>query len=153
MIKIFDFLKQYTARTNNLIDLKEDIFPYIRIDIDEAHIYFPSRGRKDFDKDSLLVMTQCRKRNMAFNFVSQELSQLDIFMRRLMPYIMYYKKRLFGFTLAYMFYFKVKETTDIGDEMKVEEIEKEYIRPDKIQLLFNKKLKLFYIKFIIIVFH
>lgn len=139
--KIIEFINLYIQATNTFDRFKEKDFPYIRIVIDEAHLYFFSRDFKSMNKTHLLMLTQCRKRYIQVDFITQELAQLDVFMRRLMPYVMNYEKRIFGLHRATMYYFKVSEVSDIGDEMNVEKLETEYLMPDKIQTLFNPKLK------------
>lgn len=139
--KILEFISHYIAVTNTIDRFKKIDFPFIRIIIDEAHLYFFSRDFKSLNKTALQIITQCRKRFIQVDFVTQELAQLDVFMRRLMPYVMNYEKRLFGFQRATMYYFKVAEVSDIWDELKVEALETEYLRPDKIQKYFNKKLQ------------
>lgn len=139
--KIIEFINLYIQATNTFDRFKEKDFPYIRIIIDEAHLYFFSRDFKSMNKTHLLMLTQCRKRFIQVDFITQELAQLDVFMRRLMPYVMNYEKRIFGLHRASMYYFKVSEVSDIGDEMNVEKLETEYLMPDKIQQFFNPKLK------------
>lgn len=139
--KIIEYISLYIEKTNTTDRFKAKDFPLIRIIIDEAHLYFFSRDFKAMNKTALLILTQCRKRYIQVDFITQELAQLDVFMRRLMPYVMNYERRLFGFQRATMYYFKVAEVSDIGDEMQVEEIESEYIRPDFVQKRFNKGLE------------
>lgn len=142
--KIIDYISLYIEATNKIERFKEKDFPLIRIIIDEAHLYFFSRDFKALNKTALLILTQCRKRYIQVDFVTQELAQLDVFMRRLMPYVMNYEKRLFGMQRATMYYFKVAEVSDIGDEMRVEELETEYIWPDKVQKYFNRSLEKYF---------
>ncbi|MEI6774983.1 MAG: hypothetical protein WCL18_09820 [bacterium] len=141
MDKIIEYISSYIADSNTSDRFKAKDFPLIRIIIDEAHLYFFSRDFKALNKTALLILTQCRKRFIQVDFVTQELAQLDVFMRRLMPYVMNYEKWLFGFQRATMYYFKVAEVSDIGDELKVEQLETEYIRPDRVQTRFNKELE------------
>ena len=94
--KDFDFIMkdivQYIRDTNNYDELKKSIdFPPIKIIVDEAHLYLFAREFKSFTKDLLLVLTQCRKRDISIDFITQELWQIDVFIRRLCPYIEYFE--------------------------------------------------------------
>ena len=142
--KILDYISLYIAQSNWIDRLKAKDFPLIRIIIDEAHLYFFSRDFKWLNKQALLILTQCRKRYIQVDLVTQELAQIDIFIRRLMPYVQNYTKFIFGFQRSTMYYFKVAEMSDIGDEFNVEELETEYIFPDRIQKFFNPDLEKYF---------
>ena len=91
------FLVNYIADTNNTESLKEDDFPLIRLIIDEAHTYFPARGYQKFSLDFVKILTQCRKRNISIDIVTQRLWQIDVFIRRLCWVCTWYTDLFFGF--------------------------------------------------------
>ena len=118
----FDFvlkdLVQYVRDTNNIDELKSSInFPPIKIIVDEAHIYLFARDFKWFTKDILLVLTQCRKRDISIDFITQELWQIDVFIRRLAPYIQYFQTLSFGLRKQSMLYSLDAEATSMRDEV------------------------------------
>lgn len=139
--KILTYLEQYTKDTNTFERMKVGKYTKIRVLIDEAHLYFFSRDFKAFSKSALLILTQCRKRNIQISFITQELAQIDVFMRRLMPYVLNYSSHLWLVT-ATMFYFKVSEVSDIWDEMNVELVETEYLLPNRLMLRIRKKAQI-----------
>ena len=147
--KDFDFilrdLVQYILDTNSIDDLKSSIdFPPIKIIVDEAHLYLFARDFKWFTKDILLVLTQCRKRDISVDFITQELWQIDVFIRRLCPYIEYFKKLPFWFTRQSIFYSLDVEWTSMHDEEMFDEIEFSYLFPFSRWPIFDKSVKDFY---------
>ena len=145
----FDFvlkdLVQYVRDTNNIDELKSSInFPPIKIIVDEAHIYLFARDFKWFTKDILLVLTQCRKRDISIDFITQELWQIDVFIRRLAPYIQYFQTLSFGLRKQSMLYSLDAEATSMRDELSFEEVDSSYLLPDSWALFFKKKLQRFY---------
>ena len=145
----FDFilrdLVQYIRDTNNVEDLKKSIeFPPIKIIVDEAHLYLFARDFKWFTKDILLVLTQCRKRDISVDFITQELWQIDVFIRRLCPYIEYFQKLPLGFSKQSMFYSLDVEWTSMHNEEMFEEVESSYLLPFSRWPIFNKKIKEYY---------
>jgi len=142
---LMDYLVRYIRDTNDAKDLEENYeFPPIKIIIDEAHIYLFSRDFKAFTKNNLLVLTQVRKREISIDFITQELSQIDVFIRRLCPYITYFNSRPFGFRSQYLFYCKDNESLDINDENAFESIKHTILVPDNWVLKLNRSLKKYY---------
>ena len=145
----FDFilrdLVHYIHRTNNLDELKKSIdFPPIKIIVDEAHLYLFARDFKWFTKDILLVLTQCRKRDISVDFITQELWQIDVFIRRLCPYIEYFQKLPFWLSKQSILYSLDVEWTSMKNEEMFEEVESSYLLPFSRWPIFNKKVKDYY---------
>lgn len=131
-------LVKYIYDTNNSDDLKKNFeFPPIKLICDEAHIYFFARKFKDFTDDALLVLTQCRKRELWIDFITQELWQLDVFIRRVAPFIQYFEKAPFWFVRESIQYCINPECTSMRDTTAFEEEEFVYLLPN----VFWKKLK------------
>jgi len=84
-------LKKYIQETNIETFFKTATWLPIRVVVDEAHLYYFSRDFKKFDFDTLLILTQCRKRKVSIDFITQELAQIDVFIRRLVPYVSRYQ--------------------------------------------------------------
>lgn len=132
--KDFDFIMkdivQYIYDTNKSEDLKKSIdFPPIKIIVDEAHLYLFAREFKSFTKDLLLVLTQCRKRDISIDFITQELWQIDVFIRRLCPYIEYFESSYLWTTKQSIFYCLDSDTTSMRNEESFEEVESTYLLP------------------------
>lgn len=147
--KDFDFILRdlvaYIHRTNNLDDLKKSIdFPPIKIIVDEAHLYLFSRDFKWFTKDILLVLTQCRKRDISVDFITQELWQIDVFIRRLCPYIEYFEKLPLWLSRQSILYSLDVEWTSMKNEEMFEEVESSILLPFSRWPIFNKKVKDYY---------
>lgn len=117
LIKIFRFLVKYAEETNDKDVLqKYHDFRDIVLIIDEAHLYFFSRWfHKNFDFESLIVLTQLRKRRITIYLITQELWQIDSTLRRLVPYV---RKYYYGFWFYrwYTDYYLKKDDIDIKDE-------------------------------------
>lgn len=141
---IFDWLKRYIEETNTEKYLRNWKRLPIRVVLDEAHLYFFSREFKKFATEDLLILTQCRKRNIQIFFITQELAQIDILIRRLVPYVYRYQKLILWFRRQVLYYFKTSETSDIWDEINVELIEKEILRPNWLQKLLTPELKYYF---------
>lgn len=142
---LMDYLVRYIRDTNDIAELKKNFnFPPIKVIVDEAHLYLFSRSFKNFTDDSLLVLTQCRKRNIEIEFITQELWQIDVVIRRLTQYIQYYKLHSFGFRSQVMLYCNDPSNVNINDPEAFEVLEKVYLLPDNIVWFFIKKLKGFY---------
>ena len=63
--------------------------------MDECHLYFPARKSMDKSRakvrDKLnVVLTQCRKRNVKIDLITQRVQKTDIDFRRLAEFIYYY---------------------------------------------------------------
>jgi len=113
---VFEYLVKYMSDTNNKEMIQTGKFRNIVFIIDEGHLYFFSRMfQKNFMKNNLIVITQCRKRNILINFVTQELAQLDSTFRKLVPYVRKYYNWLLGFSFYRDYYLK-KDDTDIKNE-------------------------------------
>lgn len=147
--KDFDFilrdLVQYIHETNSDEELKKSIaFPPVKIIVDEAHLYLFARDFKWFTKDILLVLTQCRKRDISVDFITQELWQIDVFIRRLCPYIEYFEKMPLWMTKQSIVYSLDVEGTSMKDETKFEEIESSILLPFSRWPIFDKSVKHYY---------
>lgn len=138
---ILAHIRDYVDRTNVKTTFMYNRPAPILILVDEAHLYYFSRDFKGFDKDTLLILTQCRKRKISIVFITQELAQLDIFIRRLVPYITLYSTLIFGFGLSRLFHVKDPDVTNLEDVVNFEEQDREYLFPDWWQALRNKRLK------------
>ena len=134
----------YIEETNTEKFLREWNWLPIRLILDEAHLYFFSRDFKKFATDDLLILTQCRKRNIQIFFITQELAQIDILIRRLVPNVYWYQKMILWFRRQVLYYFKTAETSDIWDEINVEVIEKELLYPNRYQKLIYPKIKQYF---------
>lgn len=140
--KVFAFLKRYIQETNNDVTFRMWYFPPIRLIVDEAHLYYFSRDFKALDKEILLIMTQCRKRRIAVDFVTQELAQLDIFIRRLCPFVVNYSTLPFWFRVESLYYMKTAESTELWeDNVNTELVSSQYMRNNRRSLLFKPSLK------------
>lgn len=91
--KILDHLYKYFAISNN--ELKDlDKYKNILFIMDEVHLYFPARASMDKSRAKIwnklnTVLTQCRKRNVKFYFITQRVQKTDIEFRRLSEFIYY----------------------------------------------------------------
>ena len=147
--KDFDFilrdLVQYIHETNEDEELKKSItFPPIKIIVDEAHLYLFARDFKWFTKDILLVLTQCRKRDISVDFITQELWQIDVFIRRLCPYIEYFEKMPLWLTKQSILYSLDVEWTSMKNEAMFEEVESSFLLPFSRWPIFDKSVKHYY---------
>ena len=145
----FDFILrdivQYIRDTNNEEDLKKSInFPPVKIIVDEAHLYLFARDFKWFTKDILLVLTQCRKRDISVDFITQELWQIDVFIRRLCPYIEYFEKMPLWLTKQSILYSLDVEGTSMKNEEMFDEIESSFLLPFSRWPIFDKRVKDYY---------
>lgn len=145
----FDFilkdLVQYIRDTNDFKELHKDFdFPPIKIIVDEAHLYLFARDFKAFTKDLLLVLTQCRKREISIDFITQELWQIDVFIRRLCPYIEYFEKLPFGMTRMSILYNLNADCTSMRDETAFEEMESIMLLPNSRVPIFKPSIKWYY---------
>lgn len=138
-------LVKYIYDTNNSEDLKKNFdFPPIRLVVDEAHLYFFARKFKDFTDDALLVLTQCRKRELWIDFITQELWQLDIFIRRVSPFIQVFEDWPLWTTRESIQYCINPECTSIRDKDSFEEEEFCYLLPSDIWKKLKPSLAWFY---------
>lgn len=110
LLNVFEVLDDYTMRTN--LDIKsysgvEKYTKSILLIIDEAHLYLGAR--ESLTKASILnklklIFTQCRKRKIRIVFITQRLTQIDIYVRRLADYVEEYHRSNF------LWLYRVKKT-------------------------------------------
>ena len=93
LLNVFEVLGEYSLDTNSILenfynnrDNKKDII----LIVDEAHLYL--WARESLTKASILnqlktIFTQCRKRKIRVVFITQRLTQIDIYVRRLSDYV------------------------------------------------------------------
>jgi len=115
--KIFKILVDYSKETNSreILENYWKFRPIIFI-LDEAHLYFFSRWfSKNFDAETLIVLTQVRKRKISMYLITQELAQLDSTFRRLVPYVRKYYKG-FWWWRWYNDYYLKKDDIDVKNE-------------------------------------
>lgn len=112
LINVFDILEQYMYNTNedleNYFDMSTKQKNIILV-VDEAQIYLGAR--ESLTKASILnrlklVLTQCRKRKIKVFFITQRLSQVDIYVRRLSDFVVEYNRKSFLWLIT-----RVKKTT------------------------------------------
>lgn len=106
LLKVFEVLDEYCKITNedleNYYDSRNGIKDILLI-VDEAHLYLGAR--ESLTKASILnklklIFTQCRKRKIRIVFITQRLTQIDIYVRRLSDYVEEYNLRnVFGLEL------------------------------------------------------
>ena len=93
LLNVFNVLDEYSQDTNCYIDefyYSRDQVKDIVLVVDEAHLYL--WARESLTKASILnklklVFTQCRKRKIRIVFITQRLTQVDIYVRRLSDYV------------------------------------------------------------------
>ena len=137
--KVFNFILLYTKLTNQKEFLNFKFRPIV-FNIDEAHNYFFSRSFKaNITKEKLLVLTQLRKRSILVNFITQELWQLDIFIRRLTPIVIRYYSFIWFLRRWKMFYLPNPEDINLNDETKVEKIKSWFYLAPSFLLFLSKK--------------
>ena len=99
LLKVFEVLDEYCKITNedleNYYDSRNGIKDILLI-VDEAHLYLGAR--ESLTKASILnklklIFTQCRKRKIRIVFITQRLTQIDIYVRRLSDYVEEYNIR------------------------------------------------------------
>jgi len=138
---IFKMFVVYFQDTNFENYLKTDNFRPIVFILDESHLYFFSRNfMKNLQDETMITVSQCRKRNILIRFVTQELAQLDSTFRRLVPYVRKYYTWIAWFSFYRDYYMKTDEV-DVKNEEKVEVIGKGwFLTPWK--LFWNLKYKI-----------
>ncbi len=93
LLTVFTALDEYTALTNKQLENfydSRDMIKDILVIVDEAHLYLGAR--ESLTKASILnklklIFTQCRKRKIRIVFITQRLTQIDIYVRRLADYV------------------------------------------------------------------
>lgn len=124
--------------------------------VDEAHLYFDSRNRKNYSSSLDVILSQCRKRNIKVFFISQRLKRVDLNIRRLADFVIRYRRErkpiFIGFEWTKRFiYSNEGDLADIqGDDQKtyiansdtpqVNDIEKSEISRDFFTPLFKWSL-------------
>ena len=101
LLNVFEVLDDYTMTTNlNVKDYSkfESQTKNILLIVDEAHLYLGAR--ESLTKASILnklklIFTQCRKRKIRIVFITQRLTQIDIYVRRLADYVEEYHRSSF----------------------------------------------------------
>ena len=140
---LLKYLSLYIKQTNDPISRKADNYRPLLVIVDEAHIYYFARNFKgNIMKDTIIFNTQCRKRNIVISYITQEMAQIDVFMRRLSPNVTWYRRYMFFFTIAMDLYYKISEATDIWDEYNVEVRNRYIIYPDRLNKLINKQSRI-----------
>jgi len=101
LLNVFKVLWQFSETTNHDVEIfHKDMSSQknIVLVVDEAHLYLWSR--ESLTKWSILsnlktILTQCRKRKIKILFITQRLTQIDIFVRRLSDYVIEYRRTSF----------------------------------------------------------
>lgn len=141
---VLQHIYEYLRDTNYLDYIKQSVFVPIKLVVDEAHLYYFSRDFKSFDMEMMTILTQCRKRLITIYFITQELWQIDKFLRRLCPEVIVYNKETLWLFRKNLMYFKSTEKSDIADEYNVEMLDTKIVWRDWLRLWFNKDLKEFF---------
>ena len=144
-VRLLWFVSSYMRDTNHPDYLKENYknFRPILFIVDESHVYLFARNfAKNISNDLIITLTQCRKRNIQILFITQDLAQIDVMVRRLCPEVTNYKPFLW-LTLWINIYYKIATATDLWDEYSAEITGRYIIRPDRVRKLFDKKYKNF----------
>lgn len=141
-------LVQYIRDTNSVEFLKQGKeFPPILILWDEIHEYLFSRDFKNFSKDVVLVLTQCRKRSIEINCISQRLTQVDVFLRRLVWLFHVFKNvgnPKFGITKQMIKECIDPESNNIDDDLAYETLETCIILPAVRHPVLKKRLSSYF---------
>jgi len=141
---LLEHLYRYLRDTNTFEYLQDSVFVPIKIIIDEAHLYYFSRDFKSFDMEMMTILTQCRKRLVSIYFITQELPQIDKFLRRLCPEVIVYTRWSLWLVYKNLMYFKSTERSDIADDYNVEMLSSRIVWRDWLRLFFNKDLQKFF---------
>lgn len=99
LLRVFEVLDEYCRLTNEELESYYDarnLIKDILVIVDEAHLYLGAR--ESLTKASILnklklIFTQCRKRKIRIVFITQRLTQIDIYVRRLSDYVEEYNIR------------------------------------------------------------
>lgn len=106
LLNVFEVLEEYSIISNSDLENFYDARDYMKdilLIVDEAHLYLGAR--ESLTKQSILwklkvIFTQCRKRKIRIVFITQRLTQIDIYVRRLSDYVEEYNMRNFlGFEI------------------------------------------------------
>lgn len=93
LLNVFETLEEYSIVSNDDLENFYDARDYMKdilLIVDEAHLYLGAR--ESLTKQSILwklkvIFTQCRKRKIRIVFITQRLTQIDIYIRRLSDYV------------------------------------------------------------------
>ena len=102
LLNVFDVLWEYSIKTNEQVESFYNnrwAVKDIVLIVDEAHLYL--WARESLTKASILnqlktIFTQCRKRKIRVVFITQRLTQIDIYVRRLADYVEEYEFNKFA---------------------------------------------------------
>lgn len=102
LLNVFDVLWEYSIKTNEQVKSFYNnrwAIKDIVLIVDEAHLYL--WARESLTKASILnqlktIFTQCRKRKIRVVFITQRLTQIDIYVRRLADYVEEYEFNKFA---------------------------------------------------------
>ena len=102
LLNVFDVLWEYSIKTNEQVKSFYNnrwAVKDIVLIVDEAHLYL--WARESLTKASILnqlktIFTQCRKRKIRVVFITQRLTQIDIYVRRLADYVEEYEFNKFA---------------------------------------------------------
>ncbi|MFC2695975.1 MAG: zonular occludens toxin domain-containing protein [Candidatus Absconditicoccaceae bacterium] len=102
LLNVFDVLGEYSIKTNEQVKSfynNRGAIKDIVLIVDEAHLYLGAR--ESLTKASILnqlktIFTQCRKRKIRVVFITQRLTQIDIYVRRLADYVEEYEFNKFA---------------------------------------------------------
>lgn len=102
LLNVFDVLGEYSIKTNEQVKSFYNnrwAIKDIVLIVDEAHLYL--WARESLTKASILnqlktIFTQCRKRKIRVVFITQRLTQIDIYVRRLADYVEEYEFNKFA---------------------------------------------------------
>lgn len=102
LLNVFDVLGEYSIKTNEQVESFYNnrwAVKDIVLIVDEAHLYL--WARESLTKASILnqlktIFTQCRKRKIRVVFITQRLTQIDIYVRRLADYVEEYEFNKFA---------------------------------------------------------
>lgn len=127
LLKVFEVLDEYCKITNEDLENYYDSRNWIKdilLIVDEAHLYLGAR--ESLTKASILnklklIFTQCRKRKIRIVFITQRLTQIDIYVRRLSDYVEEYNLRnVFGLELDKLsVYLNKGDVVDIETDQSV----------------------------------
>lgn len=138
--RVFSYIMKYAEITNKESFIKLWFRPIV-FNIDECHNYFFSRNFwENMNGDNVMVLTQLRKRNILANFITQELAQLDIFIRRLSQWMVKrYYAGLWFIRFWRLYYVPSPDTTNLESEEEWVQVVKKWMYFAPTFLLFLSK--------------
>lgn len=93
LVEVFDTLGEYAEMTNQDVKKYADTVRFqkdIVIVVDEAHLHLGAResmAKVNIISKLKIILTQCRKRKIRILFITQRLTSIDIYVRRLADYV------------------------------------------------------------------